>query len=72
MKIRKDDILSEVFSNYPIIMEVYLKKGFHCVGCEVNGFETVGESLKNHNIEDITAFINYLNDVKDRGVLEGK
>ena len=65
MKIKKEDILSEIFSNYPIVMKEYIKNGFHCVGCDINCFDTVEESLQNHNIENIPAFIDYLNEIKN-------
>lgn len=70
MKIKENDRLVEVFKKYPIIRNVYLRNGFHCVGCEINEFETVVESLVHHDVEDTSEFITYLNSVKDLGSLE--
>ncbi|MBN1971546.1 MAG: DUF1858 domain-containing protein [Candidatus Delongbacteria bacterium] len=63
--IKKEDRITEVFEVYPHIIQVYLSKGMHCVGCEIQDFETVGESCENHEVGDPDEFVDYLNSVKD-------
>lgn len=63
-EIKGKDLLKDVFAKYPKVIEIYIKKGFGCVGCLIRKFETIEDSCKSHNVKDIDAFIKYLNENK--------
>ena len=63
MKIKKDEIIHDVISRHPEVMEVFFDYGISCVGC-VNAYtETIEEGAKLHGIsleellDDLNEFI---------------
>ena len=54
MKITKNMKLGEVISKHPETIEIFMKKGLHCIGCHVAAFETIEEGAKAHGMDDKT------------------
>jgi len=50
-KINKGMKIEEIINKYPETVEVFLKYGFHCLGCAAASFENLEEGAKAHNIE---------------------
>ena len=71
-EIKKEDSLEQVFGDFPYIMQVYVERGMHCVGCDINTFETVGESFKHHKLENEDEFLKYLNEVKNNSLTDNE
>ena len=42
--------IDEVIKKYPETVEVFVKNGFHCIGCIAASFETIEEGAKAHGI----------------------
>jgi len=63
MKIKKDEIIHDVISRHPEVMEVFFDYGISCVGCVNSYMETIEEGAKLHGIsldellEDLNEFI---------------
>ena len=43
--------ISEVISEHPETMEVFLKYGFHCFGCMGASFENLKQAAKVHGVK---------------------
>lgn len=59
-KITKDMKIEKVLKKYPETEEVFTKHGFHCVGCVVASFESIGQGAIAHGI-DVEQLIEDLN-----------
>ncbi|PID26675.1 MAG: disulfide oxidoreductase [Candidatus Cloacimonadota bacterium] len=64
-KIKGADSITEVFKLYPKVMEMFVERGMHCVGCEVQDFETIEGSCSHHNI-DLDKFLEEINDLASK------
>jgi hybrid cluster-associated redox disulfide protein len=49
-KITKDTKIEEVLQKYPQTAEVFVKHGFHCLGCAAASFESIKEGAEAHGI----------------------
>ena len=61
-KITKDMKIEEVLNKYPETGEIFMKHGFHCVGCMAASFESIEDGANSHKI-DVDAFLEDLNKV---------
>jgi len=50
-KITKDMKIEEILEKYPQTIEVFLKHGFHCIGCAAASFENIEDGAKAHGID---------------------
>jgi len=68
-KITKDMNLGEVVIAHPILAEVLLDYGLHCVGCFANSFDTIEMGSKVHGMTDqeIDEMVVRLNEVLETG-----
>ncbi len=44
-------MIGEIISRYPETMEVFLKYGFHCLGCMGASFENLKQAAKVHGVK---------------------
>ncbi|OGZ32871.1 MAG: disulfide oxidoreductase [Candidatus Portnoybacteria bacterium RBG_13_40_8] len=49
-KITKNMTIDEVLKKYPQTAEIFLKYGFHCLGCAAATFETLEQGATAHGI----------------------
>ena len=49
-KIIKEMKIDEVLKNYPETLSVFVKYGFHCIGCAAANFETLEQGAMIHGI----------------------
>lgn len=49
--ITKDMKIDEILQKYPKTMEVFMKHGFHCLGCAAASFENIEDGAKVHGID---------------------
>lgn len=63
MTITRDMTIEEVIRLEPRTIEVFLKYGMHCIGCQAATWETLSETAYTHGIEDIDGMVKELNDV---------
>ena len=63
MKITKGMKLGEIVRRYPETIEIFMKRGLHCVGCHIASFENLEEGAKAHGMKDkdIEAMVKDLN-----------
>lgn len=59
--IRKDMPMGEIVQRYPQTMQVFIKHGLHCIGCQVAFVETLEQGAAAHGI-DIDKLLKDLND----------
>lgn len=52
--------ITDVISDYPSTIEIFLKHGMGCLGCAAARFENIEDGALAHGI-DVTALINDLN-----------
>ena len=60
-KITRDTTIVQVLEVFPQTVEVFLKYGMHCVGCQAATWETIEETAFTHGIEDIDTLVEELN-----------
>jgi len=60
-KINKKMKIEEILNEHPETMEIFLKYGFHCLGCAAASFENLEEGAKAHGT-DIDVLLKDLND----------
>lgn len=60
-RITKDIPIGEIVSKYPETIEVFLKHGLHCIGCQLANLETLEIGAKAHGI-DIKQILKELNE----------
>lgn len=60
MKITKNMKIEEVLRKYPETAEVFVKHGFHCLGCIAASFESIEQGAVAHGI-DVEKLIKDLN-----------
>ncbi|TDX51625.1 DUF1858 domain-containing protein [Orenia marismortui] len=60
MKIKKEDIISEVLQKYPETVEVFQSFGMHCLGCPTATGEPIEQAVMVHgiNLEEILKSLN--------------
>lgn len=64
-KITKEMKIEEILQNYPQSVEVFIKHGFHCLGCAAASFENLEDGAKAHGV-DIDKLVEELNEtIKD-------
>ena len=63
--ITKEMKIEEILQKYPKSVEVFLKHGFHCLGCVAASFENLEDGAKAHGI-DIELLIKDLNEAIDK------
>ncbi|MDP2934533.1 MAG: DUF1858 domain-containing protein [bacterium] len=65
-KINKEMKIEEILQNHPETVEVFLKNGFHCLGCAAASFESLDEGAKAHGI-DTDKLVGELNEIINKG-----
>lgn len=50
-EITKDMPIMEIVEKHPETIEVFMKKGLHCIGCAAARFETLEEGAVAHGID---------------------
>ena len=63
MQITKDMTIEQVIRLEPKTIEVFLKHGMHCIGCQAATWETLQETAFTHGIEDVDGMVDELNKV---------
>jgi len=63
--ITKDMNLAEVIFKYPMVAEVLMDYGLHCVGCVLNSLDTIEMGAKIHKLssEEIEEMVKRANEV---------
>jgi len=61
-KITKEMNIDEVIKKYPETVEIFVKNGFHCIGCAVASFESIEDGAKAHGV-DTNKLVKELNEV---------
>lgn len=59
-KINKQMKIDEVLNKYPETEEIFVKHGFHCIGCMAASFESIEQGAIAHGI-DVKKLIEDLN-----------
>jgi hybrid cluster-associated redox disulfide protein len=59
-KIKKEMKIEEILQKYPETVGVFLKHGFHCLGCAAASFENLEDGTKTHGI-DVNKLVEELN-----------
>ncbi len=62
MKITKKMKIDEVLKKYPETVTVFIKHGFHCIGCAIASLESIEQGAMAHGV-DIEELIEDLNKV---------
>ena len=60
-QITKQMNIEKVIQKYPETLEVFMKHGFHCLGCAAASFEDIESGALAHNI-DVDKLIKELNE----------
>lgn len=63
-KITKEMNINEILQKYPESVEIFLKHGFHCLGCAAASFENLEDGAKAHGI-DADKMVEELNEVTE-------
>ena len=61
-QITKKMKIEEVIQKHPETMEVFMRHGFHCLGCAAASFENIEDGAVVHGI-DIDKFVEELNKI---------
>jgi hybrid cluster-associated redox disulfide protein len=64
-KITKEMKIEEILQQHPKSVEVFLKHGFHCLGCAAASFENLEDGAKAHGI-DAEKLVEELNGVTEK------
>jgi hybrid cluster-associated redox disulfide protein len=64
-KISKEMKIDEILQKYPESVEIFLKHGFHCLGCAAASFENLEEGAKAHGI-DADKLVDELNEIVNK------
>ena len=51
-KITRDILIGELVMNYPASVEVLFQYGFHCIGCGLSAYETLGQGCLAHGFDE--------------------
>ncbi len=51
-EISREIPIGELIINYPAAFEILVKRGFHCIGCGMAAYETLGQGAKAHGLDD--------------------
>ena len=67
MKITKNSTIGEVVDSNPLLGEIMMNRGLHCVGCHVKYHETIEQGCKAHGMDDeeIADMLKELNEVPE-------
>jgi len=57
--------IEEVLQKYPETMEIFMKHGFHCLGCAASSFENIEDGAVVHGI-DVEKFVKELNETIEK------
>lgn len=61
-KITKEMKIDEVLQKHPKVIAIFMKHGFHCLGCAAANYEDIESGAKVHGI-NVDEFIKELNEV---------
>lgn len=61
MAITKDNIIGEVITAHPELIETFFQNGMMCIGCPASQGESIEQASQVHGI-DADALVNALND----------
>ncbi len=50
--VTKDMNIGDIVFKYPDVAEIMMDYGLHCVGCMANGFDTIEQGAKIHQLSD--------------------
>ena len=53
-KIDRNIMIGELVMNYPSAVEVLFEYGFHCIGCGLSAYETLGQGCLAHGFDEPT------------------
>ena len=53
-KIDRNIMIGELVMNYPAAVEVLFEYGFHCIGCGLSAYETLGQGCAAHGFDEST------------------
>lgn len=53
-KIDRNIQIGELVMNYPSSVEVLFEYGFHCIGCGLSAYETLGMGAAAHGFDEAT------------------
>ncbi len=62
MRVRSDDLVSDVMNGWPATIRVFLDFRMGCVGCPIACFHTVDVACSDHHV-DRDAFLKALNEL---------
>jgi len=51
-KLDRGIMIGELIMNYPQAVEVLFEHGFHCIGCGLSAYETLGQGCAAHGFDD--------------------
>lgn len=51
-KIKRDMVIGDIIHKHPKTVEVFIKHGFHCIGCHAMGSETIEQGAMVHGMND--------------------
>jgi hybrid cluster-associated redox disulfide protein len=52
IKVEKSANLGDVLKNYPLVAEVLIDYGLHCIGCVASAYDTIEQGAKIHGLSD--------------------
>jgi len=61
--------IQKLVDKYPKSIDILVKYGFHCIGCAMAAYETLGQGAEAHKLspEDKKKLIQELNDLNSKG-----
>jgi len=65
-KVTKDMSISNILEKHPESAAVFMKHGFHCLGCMAAQFETLEQGAQAHGV-DADMLIKEINENLDKG-----
>mgnify|MGYP001589941889 FL=1 len=63
MKIRKDMLIQDIIQANPDSIDIMMRHGLHCIGCQVSTFESLEDGCRAHGMGDreIEEIVNEIN-----------
>ncbi len=73
-KITKDWTIQNLLDKYPESVDILVNYGFHCIGCAMAQYETLGQGAKAHGLKGkkINDMLQELNKIIKRVEKKGK
>ncbi len=70
--VTKDTTIGEIIQRWPASVEIMQSYGLHCIGCQVNVFETLEQGVLGHGMDEevVNSLLNELNDLANSEPLE--